>query len=421
MEQTLSTYLRKGKDILEKYGVKSTRDSRLITLLSKAQDVDEGRVLAICQTIQYMDDFNELARSKTGEMHFADRYNDITKTFESIRTDSAKLLQQAENGIGFFEKWANKIKFFFKGTPNDRFLDGMETVYKVCDDLETQLKRETEIKEAYKDFRTAFKQAEVLTFEVLEQQAKILTAAEVAFKTASDAVTNYKGENRSEKSNLELARDEAERAYEAQKEKRDMLEFIANDMVQSYNTTEGIVASVNETHKTKNAVYMRSVSFIGNNETMFTMMSVAYTQILGLNEGTRTLKSIKEAATKGIQQMGDLSTKVNKEGVTQAYGIGVEAEVIRDFNRKLTDQIVESRKLEEEQRTANRENTVKIEQYCQEEFERRRKGAYKFLSDEDKAALEVKVEEPKLLAEGSRDNINELVTDVEYKVKVEKQ
>ncbi len=422
MEQTLSTYLRKGKEILEKYGVKSTRDSRLITILSEAQDVDEGRVLAICQTIQYMDDFNELARSKTGEMHFADRHKDITNTFDSIREDSAKLLKQAQNGIGFFEKWMSKIKFFFKGTPHDRFLDGIETFYKVCDDLETQLKREKEIMTAYQDFRKAYKQSEGLAFEVLEIQEARLKTAEAAFKQAAEAVTAFTGESRSEKSKLELVRDEAEMAYEEQKEKRDMLEFVANDMVQGYHTTEGIVASIKETNKTKNAVYMRSVSFMGNNETMFTMMSLAYTQILGLHEGTRTLASIKDAAKKGLDQMGTVAAQVNKDGITQAYGVGMEAEGIRDFVQKLTDQIVESRELEEQQRTANRENTKKIEQYCEAEFERRRKGAYKFLSDDEKAALEVKVEEPKLLTTGSQDggNINELV-DVEYKVKVEKK
>ena len=109
----LQYYLDKAVGVLERFGILPSgteQDSQLANLLQEVVTVDEPKVLAIAKTLKHMGSFNELVRDNIQEMNMADRYNDITERFDSIREDSKALLEQLEDGkIDWKESLKNRL------------------------------------------------------------------------------------------------------------------------------------------------------------------------------------------------------------------------------------------------------------------------------------------------------------------------
>ncbi|MDO8660793.1 MAG: hypothetical protein Q7K43_02805, partial [Candidatus Woesearchaeota archaeon] len=312
------------------------------------------------------------------------------------------------------ERLSNRVRYFFRGTPHDRFLDAIETFYKVCDDVKKQIGKEEVILTGYQDFRELFKEAATMSLEVKRKQEEILNSAGTVFKSTFDAFTLYQGTDEVEKSKLELTRDKAERAYKAEKRNLELLTNVSNDLKTSYNLTRNIVESLETTHENKDGLYQREISFVDTHQVVFTVMDAAYASLYGLNEQARSFKELKSGLNEGLKQVGKIASKVNNDAIEQRYGVSVDPEAVREFNTDLTNHIAESVNLAKQHSALQTKAVAEIEQISQEGVAARQRLAYAFLEAERTDSAEIK-----LLPAPVGEKL-ENVVDAQYTVKVEK-
>ena len=377
----IQTNLDKSLEVLKKFDLLPAKkeETGLVTLLDEIVAVDEPKVLAIAQTVQYMGQFNELVRDKVENINVSDRYNDITEKFNSIRDDSKALVDQLADGkIDFSEKVYNWKMKVFRGTPHKRF-EAIKSIYlDVTKDTKNALDREGEIINAYMDFRSAVKQTEALAYEVRTTQAGILDNSKSAFDASQNDVTNYKGTDDSEKSKLELARDVAKRTYDQEDARMQLISDVAENLKVGYNVGETLVAKLQQTNKLKKQVYNRSVTFFQTNEHVFTIMDAVYTSEHGLHEDTETLNAMAQGANKGLEQLAELGKTIETAAIKAGYGKQLDAAAVQ----KLVDSIVEfqteSIKQISQYRQESSDNAKAIEQIVEDGKAKSRDAVMKY-------------------------------------------
>jgi len=95
-----------------------------------------------------------------------------------------------------------------RGDIADRFDRIKQTYLDVTRSTRDQVERETVILDAYRDFRGALKQAEVMALEVLRSAEQKLAAAKAELESASKVVSDFQGTDPAERARSELIRDE---------------------------------------------------------------------------------------------------------------------------------------------------------------------------------------------------------------------
>ena len=181
---TTLTYLNRAIDGLRDLGLvpEATEEAPIVALLDRISDLDETKVVAIARTLSQASLFNEVVREQISGMSLAERYEDITKSFDSIRDDAKSMVDQLEDGeIDTFEQIANVWMKVTRGDIPSRFEKIKSTYLEVASDSKDQIEREQTILNAYLDFRGALKEAEVLAFEVLEKAEASWSGAKVRF------------------------------------------------------------------------------------------------------------------------------------------------------------------------------------------------------------------------------------------------
>src|SRR3712207_9265753 len=91
-----------------------------------------------------------------------------------------------------------------RGDIADRFDEIKDIYVEVTRSTRDQIEREQKILDAYRDFRGALKQAEVLALEVLRTAEERLNAAKAELQKASDAVANFSGSDPADRARLVL-------------------------------------------------------------------------------------------------------------------------------------------------------------------------------------------------------------------------
>ena len=112
-------------------------------LLEKISDLDPDKIAVITRTLGQMSAFNEIVREQISEMSIGQRYEEITKQFNSIRDDAKGLVDQIEDGkITTFERLTNMWMKFTRGDIADRFDKIKKTYLDVTTDAQDQIRRE---------------------------------------------------------------------------------------------------------------------------------------------------------------------------------------------------------------------------------------------------------------------------------------
>jgi flagellar motor protein MotB len=270
-------------------------------------------------------------------MDVGTRYQDIAKSFDSIRDDSKAMVDQIEDGkLDVFERINNVWMKLSRGDIADRF-DTIKAKYlDVSRATQDQIRREVTILEAYRDFRGALKQSEVLALEVLKTAEAKLAAAQAALKTASEAVGGFAGTEPAERAKLELTRDELLRRTQDEDKRYQIAKDLSDNLTVSYNTSEVIMARLMQTTNAKERVYSQSVSFFTTNESVLTALKASFTGMFGLHESTQTLEVMKEGMSKSIEVLADMGGKVQEAAVRAGYGPTIRADAVK----KLVDSVV---------------------------------------------------------------------------------
>ena len=204
-------YLDKALSGLRDLGLMPEKheEAPMTALLDQITGLDESKVVVIARTLDQMSLFNEVVREQVGAMEVGERYETIAASFNSIRDDARSMVQQMDDGkIDTWERLSNVWQKVTRGDIATRFDKIKDTYLDVSKNTNDQIEREQRILEAYRDFRGALKESEVMALEVLKKAEEKLNAAKGQVDDAMKAVEGAAAAEPAERAKLELARDE---------------------------------------------------------------------------------------------------------------------------------------------------------------------------------------------------------------------
>ncbi len=325
-------YLDQAMNKLRDLGlVPETRDEApVVSLIEQISSLAPEKTLAIARTLSQASLFNEVVREQIEAMRIGDRYEKITAAFDSIRDDAKGMVEQLDDGkLDVWERAQNVWMKVSRGDIPARFNKIKDTYLEVAEDSRDQIERERVILNAYRDFRTALKESEVLAIQVLKSADAELEAQKESLKKASSAIEANASEDREVMAKLELARDNELRALQQSDKRYQIAKDLADNLTVSYNTSETVMARLLQTTNAKERVYSQSVSFFGTNETVFTALAASFTGLHGLHESTETLKSMKEGVSKSLEVLAEVGGKVQEAAIKEGYGPTIRADAVK--------------------------------------------------------------------------------------------
>ncbi len=355
--KTPMQYLDKALGALKDLGLTPARtdDAPVVGLLEKISDLDNDRIVVIARTLGQTSVFNEIVRDQIAAMTIGERYKSITDGFNSIRDDAKAMVDQIADGkLNAFERATNVWMKISRGDIADRF-DKIRAVYlDVTKSTKVQIEREHIILEAYRDFRGALKQAEILALEVLKKAEAALNDSQVKLKAAADAVSSFQGEP-AERAKLELVRDEQLRATQNEEGRYQIAKDLSDNLTIGYNTSEVIMARMMQSTNAKERVYQQSISFFSTNDSVFTALKASFTGMFGLHEATESLNAMKEGVSKSLETLADIGDKVQEAAVRAGYGPTIRADAVK----KLVESVITFQEKSAEIVTEMREQSTK--------------------------------------------------------------
>ena len=371
MGKQLSTlqYLDKAMSGLRELGLIKSEGAQapIIPLLNQISDLDDERVTAIARTLNEASRFNEVVRSQIEDIKVAQRYDKITKDFDTIRDDSKGLIDQYADGkISTKERIGNVWMKMTRGSIADRFERIKDTYLDVADETRNQIEREQMILEAYMDFRGAMKNSEIEAYEVLKKAEAELDAQRSALQSAVHDVEQYAGEDMAEKSRLELARDEQLRALQTAEKRYQIAKDLSDNLTVGYNTSEVVMARLVQMRNAKERIYAQSVSFFSTNEVVLTALTASLTGMHGLHESTETLNSMKRGVEQSLEVLADVGGKVQEAATRAGYGPTVSAAAIKSLLDSVISYQESSQRIIAEMREMSTENSAEIREIVEE-------------------------------------------------------
>jgi hypothetical protein len=356
-------YLDRALTTLRDLGIVPAKgeDAPINALLQQISDLDNEKITVIARTLNQASSFNEVVRENVSAMSVGDRYRQITEGFNSIRDDAKAMVDQISDGkVSVWERATNSWMKLTRGDIADRF-DKVRAIYlAVTKETKNQIEREHAILQAYRDFRGALKQAEVLALEVLKKAELKLEEAKKRLNEASAAVGNYAGTEPAERAKLELIRDEVLRQTQDEDKRYQIAKDLSDNLTVGYNTSEVIMARLMQTTSAKERIYAQSVSFFSTNDTVLTALKASFTGMFGLHESTETVNAMKEGMSKSIEVLAEIGDKVQEAAIRAGYGPTIRADAVK----KLVDSVVnfqeKSRVIIEEMRKLSTQNSTEI-------------------------------------------------------------
>jgi hypothetical protein len=361
--RTPMQYLDKALGALRDAGLMPAKlePAPINALLEKISDLEPEKIQVIARTLGQASVFNDVVREQIAGMEIAERYKAITEGFNSIRDDTKRLVDQmGDSRLDLLERATNVWMKISRGDIADRFDKVRATYLDVTRDTKTQVDREHVILEAYRDYRGAVKQAEVLALEVLETASTKLDKERAALKEASDRVANFAGSEPAARARLELERDEQLRRVQDEEKRYQIAKDLSDNLTISYNTSEVVMARLQQTTNAKERIYAQSVAFFSTNDSVLTALKASFTGMFGLHESTKTLDAMKEGMSKSLETLSEIGGKVQEEAVKAGYGPTIRADAVK----KLVDSVVgfqeRAQGIIEEMRKLSTQNSAEI-------------------------------------------------------------
>lgn len=332
-------YLQKAIDSLKALGLGGQEPNAkpITALISRIADVDQNRAIVIARTLSQQEVFDGVVADQISQMNVGKRFEEITAGFDSIRDDAKRMVTQAEKtSIGVGDRISNVVMKVVRGDIADRFDAIKKTYNAVVGDVQVQVERERAILEAYADYRSSIKEAEILAHEIKDAISKGLEQAKAKLTAATAAVDMAGDFPQADKARLELARDEASRALKDVDDRYQIAKDLAENLTVSYSVTEVTMAKLAQSHMAKDRIWKQAVTFFATNSSVLSALKATYTGVLGLNEATRTLDAMQEGISKSLESIADIGTAATEAAIRKGYGPGIRADAVR----KLVDSVV---------------------------------------------------------------------------------
>jgi hypothetical protein len=354
---------RQGRRCVARHGPDADQSgpAPINALLERISDLEPDKIQVIARTLSQASVFNEVVRDQIAGMEIGERYKAITDGFNSIRDDSKRMVDQlADSKIDLLERATNVWMKIARGDVADRF-DKVRAIYlDVTKDTKGQIDREHTILEAYRDYRGALKQSEVLALEVLKAATATLDGAREGLKAASEKVAKFTGTEPADRARLELERDEHLRRLQDEEQRYQIAKDLSDNLTISYNTSEVVMARLQQTTNAKERIYAQSVSFFSTNDSVLTALKASFTGMFGLQESTATLNAMKEGVSKSLETLSEIGGKVQEEALKAGYGPTIRADAVK----KLVDSVVSyqerAQQIIEEMRKLSTQNSAEI-------------------------------------------------------------
>lgn len=358
-------YLDKAMGTIRDLGLmpkeSDSAEAPIIALLNQISDLDEGKVIAITRTLSQASLFNDVVREQIQAMDISNRYEDITNAFNSIRDDAKNMVDQIEDGkLDTFERLSNVWMKVSRGDIASRFDKIKASYLDVTASTQDQIQREQRILDAYRDFRGALKQSEVLALEVVKKAKNELNAAKAEVNSAMQSVEAYQEEDAAGRARLEMARDEKVRALQDTEKRYQIAKDLADNLTVSYNTSEVIMARLLQTTNAKERVYAQAVSFFSTNETVLTALTASFTGMFGLHESTETVEAMKEGVSQSLEVLAEIGGKVQEAAIKAGYGPSIRADAVKKLVESVVNFQTRSREIIEEMRAKSTANAEEI-------------------------------------------------------------
>lgn len=363
MAQSPMQYLDQALGKLRDLGLmpEKTEEAPVIALIERISDLDEDRTLAIARTLNQASLFNTVVREQIEAMRIGERYEDITNAFDSIRDDARGMVEQLDDGrIDLLERAQNIWMKVSRGDIPSRFNKIKDTYLEVAADSRDQIERERLILDAYRDFRGALKESEVLALQVLKKADAALETQREALAAAAKAIDAATTEDREEQAKLEMKRDAELRRLQLVDERYQIAKDLSDNLTISYNTSETVMARLLQTTHAKERVYSQAVTFFGTNETVFTALSASFTGLHGLHESTETLNAMKEGISESLEVLAEVGGKVQEEAIKAGYGPTIRADAVKALVDSVVNFQERSIQLIEEARVASTRNAEEV-------------------------------------------------------------
>lgn len=330
-------------------------------LLERVSDLDPDRVALIARVLTQMSHFNQIVREQVQAVQVGSRYEEITSSFNSIRDDARSMVQQMEDGkLSVGERLSNIWQKATRGDIATRFDNIKQTYLAVTRDTRDQVEREHAVLEAYRDFRGAMKEGEVMAYEVLQKAEAKLKAAREALEAASKAVEAATDAAPPERARLELARDEALRVLQREEGVYQVAKDLSDNLTVSYNTSEVVMARLVQTTNAKERIWQQSVAFFSTNESVLTALTATFTGLTGLHEATQTLEGMKAGVNKSLDTLAEIGGKVQEAALRAGYGPTIAAESVKRLVDSVVNYQERSREIIEEMRESATRNSEEI-------------------------------------------------------------
>ena len=356
-------YLDKAMGSIRDLGLwpETIEEAPITGLLQQITELDETRVLLIGRTLTQASIFNNVVREQVAGMNVGERYEDITKGFDSIRDDAKGMVDQLEDGkLDLLERTSNVWMKITRGDIATRF-DKIRDIYlEVSKDTKDQVDREHTILEAYRDFRGALKHSEVMALEVLDKAAVILGNKKTALQGATEALGAFTEGTPADRARLEMARDERVRELQNEERRYQIAKDLSDNLTISYNTSEVVMARLMQTTNAKERVYQQSISFFSTNETVLTALSASFTGLFGLHESTQTLNAMKEGMSKSLETLAEIGDTVHEEALKAGYGPTIRADAVKMLVDSVVNFQERSLVIIEEMRQLSTKNSAEI-------------------------------------------------------------
>ena len=302
----------------------------IVALLEQISDLEPDKVAAIARTLDQASLFNDVVREQVAGITVGERYENITKAFNTIRDDAKSLVDQYADGkISTMERVSTAWMKMTRGDIAGRFGKIKDVYLEVQDETANQIDREQKILEAYLDFRGAMKQSEVLALEVLKMAEGKLNEARAAVAEAVAALAACAATDPAGRAMLELARDEKLRFLQNEEKRYQIAKDLSDNITIGYNTSEVVMARLVQTMTAKDRVYAQSVSFFSTNEVVLTALTASFTGMYGLHESTQTLEAMKQGVNQSLEVLADIGGKVQEAAVKAGYGPTVSAASVK--------------------------------------------------------------------------------------------
>jgi len=356
-------YLDKATAVLRDLGLMPAKlePAPINALLEKISALEPDKIQVIARTLGYAAVFNEIVRDQISGMEIGERYKTITSGFDSIRDDAKRMVDQlADSKLDMLERATNVWMKISRGDIAARFDKVRATYLDVTKDTKDQIEREHNILEAYRDYRGALKQAEVLAFEVLKTATAKLEEARTALKSATEKVAQFSGTEPAERARLELERDEMLRQMQDEEKRYQIAKDLSDNMTISYNTSEVVMARLAQTTSAKERIYAQSITFFSTNDTVLTALKASFTGLFGLHESTATLNAMKEGVSKSLETISEIGGKVQEEALRAGYGPTIRADAVKKLVESVVGYQERAQSIIDEMRKAATQNSAEI-------------------------------------------------------------